>query len=89
MVRKASLRENPRALKEQVYPKVQKSTSADLSKACMASEIETAEKAIEFVQRIGEAEKWALGDWVELETLSKMGRFFCEVKLAFSEAEET
>jgi len=89
MPKKASPRGDARSLKEQVYPKVQKSTRADLSKACMAAEVETAEKAVEFVERISGAEEWTLDDWVELDSLSKMGRFFCEVKLVFSETEKT
>lgn len=89
MPRKAGLGKDTKALKEQVYPKVQRSTRADLSKACMAAEVETAEKAVEFVKRISATEEWTLDDWVELYSLSSMGRFLCEVKLAFSEAEET
>jgi len=89
MARKVGLGDKARALKDEVYPKVQKSTRADLSKACMAAEVETAEKAVEFVERISGAEEWTLDDWVELDSLSKMGRFFCEVKLVFSETDET
>lgn len=84
----AKLRKDPQSLRREISPKVRRETREDLIEACTGAEQETAGKAVEFVAKIADSKKWTLDDWVELSELAGMGRYFHEIRLAFTEIEE-
>ena len=84
----AKIRSDPKSLRDEISPRVKKTTRADLTTVLTEAEKETANKAIEFVEKIASATEWRLDDWVELVALAGRGRYFNEVRLAFTEISE-
>ena len=84
----AKITKQPQNLRREVSPKVRKATRDDLTQACMDAERRMGNKAVEFVDKIVSANTWTLDDWVELGELATAGRFFHEIRLAFTEIEE-
>ena len=82
------IRKDPKSLQDEISPKVNKATRDDLTTALLAAEKVTANKATEFVEKIATAPEWTLDDWVALAGLAGTGRFFHEVRLAFTEIPE-
>jgi hypothetical protein len=82
------IRQDPKSLRDEISPKVRKATRDDLTTALLAAEKETANKATDFVEKIATAAEWTLDDWVALASLAATGRFFHEVRLAFTEIPE-
>lgn len=84
----ARIRQDAGSLRDEISPRVRKTTRDDLTTILTEAEKETANKAIEFVEKIASTSEWGLDDWVELASLAGKGRFFHEVSLAFTEIQE-
>lgn len=84
----AKIRKDPLTLRREISPKVRKETREDLIVACTNAEQKTASKAVEFVAKIADTTTWTLDDWVELSDLAGQGRYFHEIRLAFTEIDE-
>lgn len=85
----ARVGKQPQNLRREISPNVRKGTRDDLVKALTDGERKKANQAIEFVEKITSATSWTLDDWAELVDLATAGRFFHEIRLAFTEVEET
>lgn len=84
----ARVGKQPQNLRREISPSVRKATRDDLVKALTDGERKKAGQAVEFVEKIASAPEWTLDDWAELGDLAATGRFFHEIRLAFTEIDE-
>ena len=78
------IRPSAKPLREVVGPRIPDEDKKRFRNACREGEKETAEKAQEFVKRIGEQDEWALEDWCELCDLANLGRILMEMRIAMT-----
>jgi len=78
------IRKQAKPLRDVVGPRLPDDDKGRFRTACREGEKESAEKAREFVRRIGEQEEWALEDWCELSDLADLGRTLMEMRIAMT-----
>lgn len=78
------IRKQAKPLRDVVGPRLPGEDKGRFRDACRDGEKETAERAKEFVRRIGEQEEWALEDWCELVDLADLGRTLMEMRIAMT-----
>lgn len=78
------IRKQAKPLRDVVAPRVPPEDKNRFRTACRDGEKETAEKAIEFVNRIKDQDEWALEDWCELCDLADLGRTLMELRIAMT-----
>jgi len=78
------IRKPQKPLREVIAPRVPDEDKVRFRDACIEGEKETAEKAKEFVGRIGEQKEWTLEDWCELAELADLGRTLMEMRIAMT-----